>query len=200
MTRLAVIYYSSTGTVAEIAQEIARAGERAGAEVRLRKVAELAPREAIESNPLWAEHAAATADVPVAVPDDLVWADAAIFGTPTRFGNVSAQLKQFIDTLGPLQAQGLLAGKVYSGFTSTTTAHGGHESTLLALGNTFHHFGGVIVPPGYTHEANANPYGTSHHDAFGTAPVGEATRAAARAQAERAVRFARVLSEARSAA
>jgi NAD(P)H dehydrogenase (quinone) len=200
MVNVAVIYYSSTGTITEIAHEIARSAEQAGARVRLRRVAELAPQGAIDANPRWAEHARASAAVPVAEPDDMVWADAVIFGTPTRFGNVSSQLKQFIDTLGGLQAQGLLADKVYSGFTSTTTAHGGHESTLLALGNTFHHFGGVIVPPGYTHEANANPYGTSHHDAFGTAPVGEPTRAAARAQAQRVVRFAEVVRGARVAA
>jgi NAD(P)H dehydrogenase (quinone) len=200
MVNVAVIYYSSTGTIAEIAAEIARSAEQAGARVRLRRVAELAPQEAIDANPRWAEHARASAAVPVAEPGDMVWADAVIFGTPTRFGNVSSQLKQFIDTLGGLQAQGLLADKVYSGFTSTTTAHGGHESTLLALGNTFHHFGGVIVPPGYTDEAHANPYGTSHHDAFGTAPVGESTRAAARAQAERVAKFAEVVKGTRVAA
>lgn len=190
--KLAVIYYSSTGTIATIAKEITAAAEKAGAEVRLLKATELAPRAAIESNPAWAEHAAATADLPEATPDDMLWADAVIFGTPTRYGNVAAQLKQFIDTLGGLWAQGLLADKVYSGFTSSATAHGGQESTLLALYNTVHHFGGILVAPGYTDAskfADGNPYGTSHVDAQGTNPVDDTTRLAARVQAERVVKF-----------
>ncbi|MEV4159721.1 NAD(P)H:quinone oxidoreductase [Nonomuraea dietziae] len=200
MTNLAVIYYSSTGTITAIAREMAAAAEAAGASVRLRRVAELAPQAVIDSVPGWAENVAATSDIPEATPDDMVWADAVIFGTPTRFGNVASQVKQFIDTLGGLQYQGLLADKVYSGFTSTATAHGGHESTLLALGNTFHHFGGIIVPPGYTDPVHANPYGVSHHTANGTIPVGEETLAAARAQAVRVVRFASALSQVGQAA
>lgn len=191
---VAVIYYSATGTIAEIAKEISDTAEKAGAEVRLRKVAELAPQSAIDQNPAWGANIEATAHVPVADPEDVRWADAVIFGSPTRFGNVSAQLKQFIDTLGPLYAQGLLADKVYSGFTSTGTNHGGHESTLLALYASVNHFGGIIVAPGYTDVAkftDGNPYGTSHTDANGTKPVDDVTRASARVQAERVVRFAR---------
>ncbi|MEV8514185.1 NAD(P)H:quinone oxidoreductase [Dactylosporangium sp. NPDC051484] len=191
---LAVIYYSATGTIAEIAKEMSVAAEKAGAEVRLRKVAELAPQSAVEQNPAWAANVRATVDISLAEPEDVRWADAVIFGSPTRFGNVSAQLKQFMDTLGPLYAQGLLADKVYSGFTSTGTNHGGHESTLIALYNSVHHFGGVIVAPGYTDPAkfaDGNPYGTSHTDANGTQPVHDVTRASARVQAERVVRFAR---------
>ena len=192
--KIAIIYYSATGTITQIAQQMAETAEKAGAEVRLRKVAELAPQAVVDSTPAWAANAAATADIPLATADDLIWADAAIMGSPTRFGNISAQLKQFLDTLGGAWQQGLLADKVYSGFTSTGTLHGGHESTLLALTNTFHHFGGIVVAPGYTHPdkfADGNPYGTSHHDAGGTAPVDDVTRAAARVQAERVVRFAR---------
>lgn len=191
--KVAVIYYSSTGTVATIAKEIAEAAEKAGAEVRLRKAAELAPQAAIDSNPAWAANATATADISVATPDDLEWADAVIFGSPTRFGNVASQLKQFIDTLGGLWAQGKLADKVYSGFTSTATAHGGQESTLLALYNSVHHFGGIVVAPGYTDPAkfaDGNPYGTSHIDAQGNNPVDDTTRNAARVQAERVVKIA----------
>ena len=194
--KLAVIYYSSTGTNHAIAQEIAEAAEKAGAEVRLRRVAELAPRAAIESNPAWAAHAAATADIPQATPDDVLWADAVVFGSPTRFGNVASQLKQFIDLLGPQWAQGLLADKVYSGFTSSATLHGGQESTLLALYTTVQHFGGILVTPGYTDPAkfaDGNPYGTSHVDAQGKNPVDDTTLAAARVQAERVVRVARAL-------
>ncbi|GAA2663662.1 MULTISPECIES: NAD(P)H:quinone oxidoreductase [Nonomuraea] len=200
---LSVVYYSATGTIAAIAQEMAEIAEKAGAEVRLRRVAELAPQSAIDSNPAWAAHAAATADVPLVTADDLVWADAVLMGSPTRFGNISSQLKQFLDTLSGPWSQGLLADKVYSGFTSTGTAHGGHESTLLALYNTFIHLGGVIVPPGYTHPdkwADGNPYGTSHCDKGGTHAVDEVTRAAARVQTERVLRFARATKALSSAA
>ncbi|MCZ2525962.1 NAD(P)H:quinone oxidoreductase [Streptomyces sp. NPDC059506] len=195
-TKVAVVYYSSTGTIAEVAREIAQYAEKAGAEVRLLKAAELAPQAAIDSNPAWAANAAATADVPHATPADIEWADAVVFGSPTRFGNIASQLKQFIDTLGGLWAQGKLADKVYSGFTSSATTHGGQESTLLALYNSFHHFGGIVVAPGYTDPAkfaDGNPYGTSHVDAQGNNPVDDTTRAAARVQAERVVKIASAL-------
>ncbi len=106
-----------------------------------------------------------TEDVPEATPEDMEWADAYVFGTPTRFGNVSAQLKQFIDTLGGLWFQGKLADKVASGFTSAQNAHGGQESTLLSLYNVFAHWGAILVTPGYTDpllfESGGNPYGAS---------------------------------------
>ncbi|MER5602270.1 NAD(P)H:quinone oxidoreductase [Streptomyces sp. NPDC002265] len=191
--KLAVIYYSSTGTITEIAKELHDEGLKAGAEVRLLKVAELAPQTAIDSNPAWAAHHAATADVPQATAEDVEWADAVIFGTPTRFGNVSAQLKQFIDTLGGLWAQGKLADKIYSGFVSSATAHAGQEATLLSLYTSIHHFGGITVTPGFTdpHKfVDGNPYGTSHVDGQGANPVDEVTRTAARIQAERVVRLA----------
>jgi NAD(P)H dehydrogenase (quinone) len=163
--KLSVIYYSSTGTLHSMARRIAAAAEAAGAEVRLRQVPELAPAEAIASNAAWSAHLDETKDEPKAEAGDLLWADAVLFGTPTRFGNVASQLKQFLDSLGPQWSQGLLADKVYAGFTATQTAHGGQESTLLALYNTIYHFGGIIVPPGYTDPtkfADGNPYGVSH--------------------------------------
>ncbi|WP_432026534.1 NAD(P)H:quinone oxidoreductase [Streptomyces sp. 1222.5] len=194
--KLAIVYYSSTGTIADIARELHDAGVKTGAEVRLLKVAELAPRAAIESNPAWAANDAATADVPEATVEDVAWADAVVFGTPTRFGNVSSQLKQFIDTLGGLWAEGRLANKVYSGFVSTATAHAGQESTLLALYTSIHHFGGIAVTPGFTDPlkfVDGNPYGTSHVDAQGANPVDDVTRTAARIQAERVVEIAGAL-------
>ncbi|NLU70061.1 NAD(P)H:quinone oxidoreductase [Streptomyces sp. HNM0574] len=194
--KVAVVYYSSTGIIAAIAKEISSAAENAGAEVRLRRAKELAPQAAIDSNPAWAENARATASIPEAVPDDLLWADAMVLGTPTRFGNVSSQLKQVLDQLGGAWEKGLLADKVYSGFTSSATLHGGQESTLLALYNTMHHFGGLIASPGYTDGSkfvDGNPYGTSHVDGAGENPVDDVTRQAARVQAERVVRIARAL-------
>ncbi|MFJ9111615.1 NAD(P)H:quinone oxidoreductase [Streptomyces sp. NPDC102283] len=193
---VAVIYYSSTGTVAAIARAMAGDAERAGARVRLRRAAELAPQAAIDSNPAWAANVAATADIPEVSQDDMAWADAVIFGSPTRYGNVTAQLKQFIDTLGGMWQAGQLADKVYSGFTSSATAHGGQESTLLALYNTIHHFGGILVTPGYTDPTkfvDGNPYGTSHVAGQGDIPVGEQTLTAARVQAERVVKFTRAI-------
>lgn len=163
--KLAIIYYSSTGTLHAMAKRLSEAGEKAGAEVRLRQVAELAPEEAIASNAAWSQHFDATKNEPKATADDVVWADAVLFGSPTRYGNVASQLKQFIDTLGPQWGQGLLANKAYAGFTASQTEHGGQESTLLALYNTIYHFGGIVVAPGYTEGlkfADGNPYGVSH--------------------------------------
>jgi NAD(P)H dehydrogenase (quinone) len=162
---VAVVYYSSTGTTHGMAERLSQAAEKAGAEVRLRQVAELAPDEVVASVDAWARHREQTKDLPVATPDDVVWADVVLLGSPTRFGNVASQLKQFIDTLGPQWGQGLLANKVYAGFTSSQTDHGGQESTLLALYNTIHHFGGLIVSPGYTDPVkfeDGNPYGVGH--------------------------------------
>jgi NAD(P)H dehydrogenase (quinone) len=163
--KLAVIYYSSTATVDSMARRVALAAEKQGAEVRLRQVEELAPPAAIDSNRAWREHLDATADEPKAQPDDVVWADAVLFGTPTRFGNVSSQLKNFLDSLGPQWLKGQLADKVYAGFTASQTEHGGQETTLLALYNTLYHFGGILVPPGYTDPvkfSDGNPYGVGH--------------------------------------
>lgn len=126
------------------------------------------------------------------------WADAVVFGSPTRYGNISAQLKQFLDTLGGLWQAGELADKVYSGFTASATPHGGQETTLLALYNTIHHFGGILITPGYTHASkfvDGNPYGTSHVSGQGDLPVNEQTLTAVRVQAERVVKFTRALKD-----
>lgn len=170
MTKLAVIYYSATGHGTSMAQRVAKAAESAGAEVRVRHVAETADPESFAHNPAWTANYEATKDLPSASGDDVVWADAVIFGSPTRFGSVASQLRGFLDSLGGLWSQGKLADKVYAGFTSTNTAHGGQETTLLTLYVTLMHWGGIIVPPGYTEPlkfADGNPYGASllaNHD------------------------------------
>ncbi|TCO20473.1 NAD(P)H dehydrogenase (quinone) [Kribbella steppae] len=197
---VAVIYYSATGTVHALARAAAEGAEKAGANVRLRKVRELAPEAAIESNPAWGQHIRDTTDVVEAALDDLAWADAVLFGTPTRFGTPSGQLKAFIDTTGPLWQQGQLVGKVYSALTASTTAHGGQESTILALSNVFYHWGGIIVPPGYTDPIqyqSGNPYGTSH--VSGDGPPGEVALEAVRYQARRVVDTATALKIGRAA-
>ncbi|MFE4975164.1 NAD(P)H:quinone oxidoreductase [Kitasatospora sp. NPDC056651] len=204
MTNVAVIYYSSTGSVHTLATAAAEAAKKAEAEVRLRKVAELAPQGAIDSNPAWAAHHAETKDLEVASLEDLDWADVILFGTPTRFGLPAAQLKQFIDTAGGLWAQGKLANKVVTSFVSTSQTHGGQESTLLALNNTFYHWGAIIVPPGYTDGVQfniktGNPYGVGHV-AYDNAAVDEATFAAIEHQTRRAVEIAGALKRGLSAA
>lgn len=185
--KVAVIYYSATGAVHQLAQAVAEGAEKAGAEVRLRRAAELAPDAAIDANPAWRAHVDATGDIEVATLDDVEWADAYAFGSPTRFGNVAAQLKQFIDTTGGLWQRGVTADKPATAFTSAHNLHGGNESTLLALYNTFHHWGSIIVSPGFTdpsvYAAGGNPYGTAHPGANG-APA-ETVLRAARYQGER---------------
>lgn len=165
MTHVAIIYYSSTGTNAATAAAVAEGAASAGAEVRVRLVPETAPPEAIASNPGWQAFYDKTKGEERATVADLEWADAIVFGSPTRFGNVASQFKAFIDTAGGLWAKGGLANKVYAGFTSAMNAHGGQESTLLALYNSIYHFGGYIVTPGYTDPltfaSGGNPYGVS---------------------------------------
>ncbi|NED99506.1 NAD(P)H:quinone oxidoreductase [Phytoactinopolyspora halotolerans] len=163
--RVTVVYYSSTGTIHALARAITEGAEKAGAETRLRRVAELAPDDVVRSVPAWHQHLEATRDIPVVTHDDLRWADGFIFGTPTRFGNVAAQVRQFIDTTSSIWQEGALADKAASGFTSAETPHGGHESTLISLYQVFMHWGAVIVPPGYVDDGASehvgNPYGIS---------------------------------------
>ncbi|UNT00641.1 NAD(P)H:quinone oxidoreductase [Streptomyces tubbatahanensis] len=188
---VSIIYYSSTGNVYSLAQAAVEGAEKAGAQVRLRKVAETTPQEVIDTRDEWVQHLQDTADVAEVHLDDVEWADVVLFGTPTRFGNPASQLRVFMETTGPLWFQGNLAGKVYSAFTASNTPHGGQESTILALANTFYHWGGIIVPPGYTDPVqfqSGNPYGTSH--VAGEGAPGDVTLQAARHQARRAVEIA----------
>lgn len=165
--KIAVIYYSATGTIHALATAVAEGAREAGAEVRLRRVAELAPDAAIDANPAWRMHVAQVSDhVEVATLEDLRWADGYALGTPTRFGTPAAQLKQFIDTTGGLWQEGVMADKPATSFTSAVNAHGGAESTILSLNNVFYHWGSLIIGPGYTdpvvYGAGGNPYGASH--------------------------------------
>jgi NAD(P)H dehydrogenase (quinone) len=195
--RVSIIYYSSTGSVHALADAAANAAEKAGADVRVRRAPELAPEQAIRSNDAWVRNVADTEHIPEANPEDVVEADVVLLGTPTRYGNVTAQIKQFLDSLGPNWQRGELADKVYAGFTSTATRHGGQETTLLALYNSMYHFGGIIVPPGYTDPSkyvDGNPYGVSHV-AGGESenPVGEVEITAIEHMVKRCVLVARRL-------
>lgn len=192
MSKIAIIYYSATGNVHMLANAIAEGAEEGGAEVRLRRVPELAPEEAIQQNQLWARHRDETREtVQEARLEDLRWADGYAFGTPTRFGNPAAQLKQFLDMAGGLWFEGALADKPVTSFTSAMYPDGGLESTILALNNVFYHWGCVLVPPGYTDpsigEAGGNPYGAAYPSGSGR-PT-EAVLAAARHQGRRLAHF-----------
>lgn len=194
--KVAVIYYSATGTTYRMALAAVEAAEKAGAEVRLRKVRELAPEEAIRSNSGWHAHRLETQEVMEAQIDDMDWADVVIFGTPTRYGVMAAQLKQFIDTSGPLWSRGALVNKVFAAFCSTATAHGGQEATLLSLFNVIYHWGGIVVTPGYVEPAQfvaGNPYGASHTSNNGEVPPDEVALAATALTARRAVDVATAL-------
>jgi NAD(P)H dehydrogenase (quinone) len=189
VTRLAVIYYSASGTIERLADAVGEGGKRKNAEVRIRQVPEYdcgCPT-----------HDAAARDR--ATLEDLTWADGIVFGTPACFGNVAAPLKRFLDGALPLWRSAALADKVVSAFTSAASLHGGHESTLLALYNTVYHWGGLVVSAGYTdpafRPAGGNPYGLSasaHQDGS----VTDAEIEAARALGARVAGFARQLAHA----
>lgn len=163
--KLAVVYYSMGGTNYQMAKWAAEAAKEMGAEVRLVKVRELAPKEVIERNAGWKAFVDSTQEVPEASAADLEWADAIIFSTPTRFGNMASQMKQFIDTMGGLWAQGKTINKVVSAMSSAQNPHGGQEATILSLYTSMYHWGAIVVAPGYTDPvlfgAGGNPYGTS---------------------------------------
>ena len=163
--KLAVIYYSMTGTNVQLSKWAAEGAKEAGAEVKVFKVKELAPESAIEGNEEWKATVEATKDIPEATPEDLEWADAIIFSIPTRFGNMPSQMKQFLDTTGGLWAQGKLVNKVVSAMSSAQNPHGGQEATILSLYTSMYHWGAIVAAPGYsdpvTFESGGNPYGTS---------------------------------------
>lgn len=191
--KVAVIYYSATGTTHELAKAVAAGAQDAGAEVKLLKVKELAPEEAIKSNQGWADHFEAVREEPEAALADLEWADAVIFGSPTRYGLPAAQLKQFIDTTGGLWASGKLANKICSSFASAATLHGGHETTITNLNTTFYHWGAIIVSPAYVDPIQfqmGNPYGVSFTSNNGELKPDETALAAARFQGKRVAEIA----------
>jgi NAD(P)H dehydrogenase (quinone) len=190
--KLAVVYYSTYGTNYQMAEVAAEAAREAGAEVRLRKVRETAPEGVIKAQEAWSAQAERTAHIEEATPEDLEWANAYLFSTPTRYGGAASQMRSFIDTLGPLWQEGKLANKPATAMTSAQNPHGGQETTLQTLYTTFMHWGAIIVAPGYTDQAifatGGNPYGTSV-TATGE-PLSEAYQAVIQHQTQRLVEFA----------
>lgn len=161
-----VTFYSLTGTIATLAEVIGEGSkEIKGVDVRLRRVADTIPYPMVENN----EHLKKNRDqmiekYPVPTHEDLLWADAIILGSPTRFGNMCAEMKTFLDQTGQLWAQGKLVNKAGAAFTSTSTVHGGQETTLQTMYIPMMHYGMIIVPPGYAdpimHKAGS-PYGAT---------------------------------------
>lgn len=191
--KIAVIFYSTYGTNHAIAEEAAKAAKEAGAEVRLRRVAETAPDEVVKGQDAWKAQAAKVADIPEASPDDMDWADGYFISAPTRYGVSASQLRAFIDTLGPLWMKGALANKTFTATTSAQNPHGGQETTLLSLYATAMHWGAILVPPGYTDQAifdaGGNPYGYSAN----AGAFDDKGRAAVSHQARRLVEMTRKL-------
>lgn len=193
--KAAVIYYSAGGTNYQLARWAEEAAREAGADVRFLKAAETAPA-VIESNPAWKAHAEATKYVPNASADDIAQADAVIFSVPTRYGNMAAQMKAFLDSTGGIWSKGQTVNKVVTAMTSAQNTHGGQEATLLSLYTSMFHWGAIVVSPGYTDASifagGGNPYGTSVSVGQDGKMV-EDVEAAVKHQARRAVSVAQAL-------
>jgi NAD(P)H dehydrogenase (quinone) len=167
--KVLIVYYSTYGHVHKMAEAIAEGvGEVDGAEAVLRRVPETLPAEVLEKMGA-VDAQKSQAHVPICTVEELASADAVIFGTPTRFGNMCGQMRQFLDATGQLWSQGALVGKVGSVFTSTATQHGGQESTILSFHISLLHHGFVIVGLPYAFQGQmrndeitgGSPYGAS---------------------------------------
>ena len=165
MTKVLVLYYSGYGHVETLAEAIAEgAGEVDGAEVTVKRVPELVPEEVARTSGMKLDQKA-----PIAEPSELGDYDAIVFGTPTRFGNMAAQMRNFLDQTGGLWMQGALIGKVGSVFASTSTQRGGQETTITSFHTTLLHQGMVIVGVPYSHKglnemdeiSGGTPYGAT---------------------------------------
>ncbi|HLW23915.1 MAG TPA: NAD(P)H:quinone oxidoreductase [Steroidobacteraceae bacterium] len=164
-THVLIAFYSRNGSTEALANAVAKGAMSQSAEVRLRRARDLVDPAIIARVPGWAENKARMeTEYEAPTEADAEWADALVFGTPTRFGATTAELKAYIDSLGGLWFQGKLNGKVGAVFTSTSTQHGGNESTLLSLYNPMAHLGLIIVPLGYADPVlfrAGTPYGAS---------------------------------------
>jgi NAD(P)H dehydrogenase (quinone) len=167
--KVLIVYYSTYGHVHKMAEAIAEGvKEIDGAEAVLRRVPETLPQDVLQKMGA-VDAQTALAHVPICTVEELASADAVIFGTPTRFGNMCGQMRQFLDATGGLWAQGSLVGKVGSVFTSSATQHGGQESTILSFHTTLLHHGFVVVGLPYAFQGQmridevtgGSPYGAS---------------------------------------
>lgn len=201
-TKILIAFYSRNGATEALANAVAEGARAGGGEIRLRRAREVVGPEVIARVPGWADAAARmNAAYPAPTEDDAVWADAIVFGTPTRFGAPASELRAYIDSLGGAWFQGKLNGKAGGAFGATSTRHGGNESTLLSLYNTMAHLGLVIVPTGYADGAMfkaGTPYGATAVVPANAAPT-EDDLAVARFQGLRVTEVAAALQAARPA-
>jgi NAD(P)H dehydrogenase (quinone) len=197
-TNVLIAFYSRNGSTEALAKAIADGAESQGAEVRLRRAREFVGPDIMALAPGWAESAErqnALYEAPTAA--DAEWADAIVFGSPTRFGVVSSELKAYVDSLGGLWFQGKLLHKAGAVFGATAGPHGGAETTLLSMFAVLSHLGMIIVPNGYgdpiTFQAGT-PYGshTAVDGQYVTAPA-ENDLAVARYQGRRVAQVAAAL-------
>jgi NAD(P)H dehydrogenase (quinone) len=199
---LLIAFYSRGGVTEQLALGIAEGAKAAGAEIRLRRAADIVSEEIKAKVSGWAEHEKrmhAAYGHPTTA--DAVWADGILFGSPTRFGNVSAELKAYIDSLGGLWFQGALNGKAGGVFGSSSTLHGGNESTLLSLYHPLAHLGFIIVPTGYADPVlfkAGSPYGSTSVSFNQDAPPTEDDLSVARFQGKRTVEVAAALKQLRN--
>ena len=164
MTKVLVLYYSSYGHIEQMAEAVAAGAREAGAEVTIKRVPELVPDEVARKAGFKLDQKA-----PIAMVQELPDYDAIIFGTPTRFGNMCSQMRNFLDQTGGLWARGALNGKVGGAFTSTATQHGGQEQTLFSIITNLMHFGMTIVGLPYSYQeqmtldevVGGSPYGAT---------------------------------------
>ena len=192
-----IAFYSRNGSTEALAKAVAEGAESVGAEVRLRRAREVVSREVMTHAPGWIENAdRLNAAYPAPTEADAEWADGIIFGTPTRFGSVTSELKAYIDSLGGLWFQGKLNGKVGGAFTSTSTFHGGNESTITSLYTPMAHLGLIIVPLGYADPVlfrSGTPYGASSVSGQTSNPPTEDELEVARFQGRRTALIAAAL-------
>ncbi len=167
-TKILVVFYSMTGNVAKLAKAVAEGAQSVkDTEVRIRQVEELIPKE--KWNDVMKKVKEELKDIPIATMEDLEWADGIAFGTPTRYGNMASQMKNFIDRTGNLWQKGSLINKVAGIFTSTSTQHGGQETTIITSMVPMFHHGMIVVGVPYSEQrlfafdsvSGGSPYGAS---------------------------------------
>lgn len=196
-TRVLIAFYSRGGVTEALAKAVAEGAAAEGAEVRMRRAREFVGEDVMQKAPGWLEGAKrmnALYEAPTEA--DAEWADGIVFGTPTRFGSMTAELKAYIDGLGGLWFQGKLVGKAGSAFTSTSTLHGGNEMTITSLYAPMAHLGLILVPTGYADPVlfkAGTPYGASSVSGTNGAPPNADDLAVAQFQGRRVARVAAAL-------
>ena len=196
-SKVLIAFYSRGGVTEALAKAVAEGAKAEGAEVRLRRAREFVGEEVMKKAPGWLEGAKrmnALYEAPTEA--DAEWADAIVFGTPTRFGSMTAELKAYIDGLGGLWFKGALVGKAGSAFASTSTLHGGNEMTITALYAPMAHLGLILVPTGYADPVlfkAGTPYGASSVSGTNSAPPSADDLEVARFQGKRVARVAAAL-------